>query len=310
ISIKKNWASIESKHNAFIMKKIQKHLDNAKKYHGPKSLATYFVDKTKDLITSNNLKDLALAARYYDFIISRNRNNKALIKVFKKNLADIFDYHNFITKTVGYDAYDLCSASKTRSCPYCNQSYAFTIRAQKKEFRPTLDHFFPKESYPHLALSLYNLVPSCSICNSSLKGRINFSKTPHLHPLFDNESIEFSLETTKSRKEIVGLVDINTKDFKIKIAHNNDAKSINSVNTFIIARRYESFIFEAVNFARCKIYYDELKGNNQIDIVNDIDESSALMFNHHAYQNQLLGKLLQGIYKQYSQQPSSIASRA
>ena len=303
ISIKNNWATIESKHNAFVMRKIEKHLSTAGLCYGPKTLTTYFIEKTKDLIISNKLNDLLLAAKYYDLIIRKNKHNRELIKGFKKDLTNIFDYNNFITKTISYDAYDLCSASKTRSCPYCNQSYAFTVRSPKKEFRPTLDHFFPKESYPHLALSLYNLVPSCSICNSSLKGRINFSKTPHLHPLFDNESIEFSLETTKSREEIVALLDINTKEFNIKVEYNNDTKSTNSVKTFIIEERYESFIFEAVNFARCKIYYDELKNNNQIDIIRDIDENSALMFNHNAYQNQLLGKLLQGIYKQYSQQP-------
>lgn len=299
ISIKQNWASIEGKHNNFVLKKIDAYLIKTQ-HQGPKSLTTHFVEKTKALIISNNFKELALAARYYDFIIRKNRNNEELIKVFKKDLVEIFDYHNFITKTKGYDAYDLCSTSKARSCPYCNQSYAFTVISQRKKFRPTLDHFFPQECYPHLALSLYNLVPACSICNSSLKGRINFYKIPHLHPLFDDESIEFSLETTKSRNEIIALLDINTKEFKIKITHKNDIKTINSIETFIIEKRYENFIFEAVNFARCKIYYDELKNNNQIDIVRDIDESSALMFNHHAYQNQLLGKLFKGIYQQYS----------
>lgn len=192
-------------------------------------------------------------------LLENNSNNKETFKTLKKPI-EIFDYHNFINKTKGYDAYDLCSASKARNCPYCNQSYAFTVRSQKKEFRPTLDHFFPQESHPHLALSLYKLVPSCSICNSMLKGRVNFYKTPHPHPLFDDESIDFSLETTKSRNEIIALLDINIK--KIKITHKNDIKTINSIKSFIIEKRYESFIFEAVNFARCKIYYDELKNNN------------------------------------------------
>lgn len=298
ISIKKNWVSVEIKHNDFVLKKIDGYLMRTQQ-KGPKSLTTCFLEKTKPLIISNDFKKLTLAARYYDFIIKKNSNNKELIKTFKKSLVDIFDYHNFITKTKGYDAYDLCAASKARSCPYCNQSYAFTVRSNKREFRPTLDHFFPQESYPHLALSLYNLVPACSICNSSLKGRINFYKKPHLHPLFDDETIEFSLETTKSRNEIVALLDINTKEFKIKLTHKKDIKTINSIDTFLIEKRYECFIFEAVNFARCKIYYEELKGNNQIDIVRDINESSALMFNHHAYQNQLLGKLFKGIYQQY-----------
>jgi hypothetical protein len=34
----------------------------------------------------------------------------------------------------------------------------------------TLDHLLPKADYPHFALSLYNLIPSCYTCNSKTKG--------------------------------------------------------------------------------------------------------------------------------------------
>lgn len=85
ISIKQNWASIEVKHNNFVLKKIDDYLARTQ-HQGPKSLTAHFVEKTKLLIISNNFRDLALAARYYDFVIRKNSNNKDLIKVFKKIL--------------------------------------------------------------------------------------------------------------------------------------------------------------------------------------------------------------------------------
>lgn len=52
-------------------------------------------------------------------------------------------------------------------CPYCNRAYVQTVRVKggKKAVKAEIDHFFSKEKYPYLALSLYNLIPSCSLCN-------------------------------------------------------------------------------------------------------------------------------------------------
>ena len=51
-------------------------------------------------------------------------------------------------------------------CPYCNRSYTFTIKG-RQGVRPELDHFYPRSipAYRHLAISFYNLVPSCPVCN-------------------------------------------------------------------------------------------------------------------------------------------------
>lgn len=78
-------------------------------------------------------------------------------------------------------------ASKVKVCPYCNRIYIPFISVESKDRtgkvkhkKPTdkedsikgqLDHFFPKEKYPYLAISLYNLIPSCTYCNgTSSKG--------------------------------------------------------------------------------------------------------------------------------------------
>jgi len=44
----------------------------------------------------------------------------------------------------------------------------------------TLDHLLPKSDYPHFALSLYNLIPSCYTCNSKTKGAKDLGKMDDL----------------------------------------------------------------------------------------------------------------------------------
>lgn len=54
------------------------------------------------------------------------------------------------------------------TCPYCNSHY-MEPRIDHKTGRihagMQMDHFYPKEKYGMLSMSLYNLVPSCSYCN-------------------------------------------------------------------------------------------------------------------------------------------------
>lgn len=49
------------------------------------------------------------------------------------------------------------------TCIHCNRNY--TIQLVNDRARAELDHWFPKETYPILALSFYNLIPSCHSCN-------------------------------------------------------------------------------------------------------------------------------------------------
>ncbi len=166
--------------------------------------------------------------------------------------------------------------------------------------RPTLDHYYDKDSYPHLALTLYNLIPSCYSCNSNLKGRKDFSENKHLHPLFDSEVISFSL---RNEKDIVidtlEMIDQSRSKIKIELkADNQEAKS--SIKTFLLSERYANFVDAAINFSRAKYYFDELKNNNQLDIIDDIKEEVVLRFDKTDYQNELLGRLFFDMYNQFN----------
>ena len=100
-----------------------------------------------------------------------------------ENIRKIFDYDNWLSNGK-YNAYHLAEKLDIPTCPYCNRMYTKTVtgEAGEKVIRPEFDHWFPKSQYPLLALSFYNLIPSCHICNSNLKGKIKPDLKYHFHP--------------------------------------------------------------------------------------------------------------------------------
>jgi len=86
-------------------------------------------------------------------------------------------------------------------CPYCNRNYILNFNKKGKENATTqLDHFFDKKKYPYLAVSIYNLVPSCGTCNQRKSTKQENIFYPYLESF--NESVKFSLKGIKSRDEL------------------------------------------------------------------------------------------------------------
>lgn len=133
--------------------------------------------------------------------IDKNRLKKAFVG--GKNKGENFGYTKFSSKgTTTYNAYDLAQKLKINVCPYCNRNYTFTIKDKNsKSTRPDFDHFYDKGTHPILALSFYNLIPSCILCNSRLKSTAKFSTIKYLHPYKDsfNDYAKFRLKIINSK---------------------------------------------------------------------------------------------------------------
>lgn len=140
-------------------------------------------------------------------------------------LKDIFNYDRDFVRKYAIDqmgAYTIAKRLNISVCPYCNRQYIHTIDTADGRTRPQFDHFFDKATYPYLALSFYNLIPSCSICNSSLKGSTPFSLETHLHPYIDGyeDSVRFTLEFERELKDKVDYTRLwngDTDVFRIKL---------------------------------------------------------------------------------------------
>ncbi|MGA9211440.1 hypothetical protein [Kaistella sp.] len=101
------------------------------------------------------------------------------------------------------------------TCVYCNRNY--TVQLVKDRARAQLDHWFPKESHPLLALSFYNLIPSCQSCN-----HIKLNKAPEcgwhkaleniFHPYEEELIFSFSYDyNTRITDPSVKFIDTDSK---------------------------------------------------------------------------------------------------
>lgn len=146
---------------------------------------------------------------------SKNKNKRGRLNPNEKKIKLFYEWHknafNYDSTSIFSDdlKYTLAQKLNVKVCPYCNRNYTFTIneeiindhsgKVKKVKTRPDFDHFFSKSKHPILALSFYNLVPSCSICNRTLKGDIEFSldiQNGHVHPYVEGfpEEVKFNYD--------------------------------------------------------------------------------------------------------------------
>ncbi|MTC48948.1 hypothetical protein GKR59_04705 [Providencia alcalifaciens] len=297
ISSPRNWEHSEVEHREYLRTILREYYKQVDNMIGPPSYTYYFLKSVHRLILSRSLTHYKKSIFLLENAINQ-RNNHEFKKYFFREIKNVINYGSFSDKSKSYNAYTLCSKSKLRTCPYCNHSYSITTYSADRGFRPSLDHFYDKASYPHLGLSLYNLVPSCSSCNSSLKNTINFFKNEHLHPFFDNEEIQFRIKA----EQIINPIDIiNTPINLLKIETlYSSVKADNSNSVFLINERYQYFIYEAYNFALAKLDFDEQIKIKKLLITKDMKEETSLRFDIKNYKNEMLGKLFKDIYMQFT----------
>ncbi|MCW8894592.1 MAG: virulence RhuM family protein [Sulfurimonas sp.] len=113
-----------------------------------------------------------------------------------------------------------------------------SIRTSERRIYQSIDHFFDKKDYPYLAVSLYNLVPSCSTCNqrkSSKKENIFYPYTESF-----NDSAKFKYKGIKSitKNEKIDFLDSKRVIFDIE-AINNKEKVEKHIEVFNLKNLYD-----------------------------------------------------------------------
>jgi len=137
---------------------------------------------------------------------------KKLNEDFISQLENIFNYNEFIKFDNLYNAYDLTERLNIKVCPYCNRNLISTLKPIKKGTktiksgtRPTLDHFYLKSEYPYLALSFWNLIPSCYSCNSQFRNTKSFSILTNIHPYLNSfEKLLYFVTDISDITEFIG----------------------------------------------------------------------------------------------------------
>lgn len=134
--------------------------------------------------------------------------NGKIVDNEKNCLKSIFNYDNYFYNYKEF-AYEVAKLMGVNTCVYCNRQYTTTVvdtDTGEQLIRPEFDHWFSHSDYPDLGISYYNLIPSCYLCNSSLKHDEPMSIDKHIHPYIDkNTGFSFSYIPTS----IGYVVDVN-----------------------------------------------------------------------------------------------------
>ncbi len=191
----------------------------------------------------------------------------------------VFNYNLFSNKSPKrYDAYKLAQSLDVNTCTYCNRNYTSTIIRNsdgKKLIRPQFDHYFDKATNPLLAISFFNLIPCCSICNSSIKGTVKFNLNDFLHPYIDNniDDIRFTYKYSNQTKN--GL--------KVEIVTPNPSKAKNTVEAFAIEEVYNGHTSELLDLIKTRQYFSDrylsiLSSNLLKDIIVSKEDLYRIVF--------------------------------
>lgn len=184
------------------------------------------------------------------FNTEENRLKMIFDNIYKE-VGQIFNYDNFcVQKKKNYCAYNLANKLNIPTCVYCNRIYTKTVirRDKKKVTRPTFDHWYPKSKFPLLALSFYNLIPSCNVCNTGVKGSVFFSLSTHFHPYCKNLKNDFKYTFSYDHRDY--------DKFSFKIVSENDF-SKRSVDAFELENIFKAHEDEIEDLRKIKDAYSE-----------------------------------------------------
>lgn len=207
-------------------------------------------------------------------------------------------YKNFSNRVL---AFKILRVMQVNVCPYCNRSYTFTIKSKS---RPEFDHFFPKTECPFLAVSIYNLIPSCSLCN---KGKSNADPSLLLYPYeesFEEKNIFFSLENL-----IPYLLNSNNKKNVLKISLEPKEKYKDIIGFYNEKFKIEPLYNEHINYVGNIIKKHQVFNKDMIEslynsygeIFNDQNEVRQLIYGNYEISNfnqRPLSKLTKDILEQ------------
>lgn len=187
----------------------------------PTNFYEYLLDKANNYEQLKNLIT-ATATQLEQFFIPQIESYLTRLGV---DIRSDKKYRDEIISILGYDSIRDCHTQwlvdrlGIKTCPYCGIQYLLGVsRPGEKKVLCELDHFFPKDTYPYLCVSFYNLIPSCAFCNR-LKSSSATSLSTHPHPYHHNFDQLFTFKTDpqevieviiKGRKTISVQTDFNT----------------------------------------------------------------------------------------------------
>jgi len=157
---------------------------------------------------------------------------------FQKHISELFKKHLDI-----------------HTCYYCNIDFINIFKTRNKKLLTgyTLDHIANKVQYPYLALSLYNLIPVCYICNSKLKKEHNIGESVPTSSTFDFDTkVKFKTFMDNDNLEIE-----TEKDFKLLLKEDFTDTYDKYIGVLELDGRYEYHKYKVIEMINKRKQYPD-----------------------------------------------------
>ena len=237
----RKWKKIKEEHSEWYSDNILPNIRNAYEFIESQKSKSYSMKKYLELLKKIIYKGKDFVIQKELFLDYENKEIDKIIKIMKKknkksksileirfeklNISEeylpnqLFCYKKFQDGNKNWGRHKLLFLMEIEVCPYCQRNYISSYEENNDEKTTAdLDHFYPKSLYPFLALSLYNFIPSCQICNSRFKG--NKDTRDSIYP-YEEGFDELGVKFKTSEEVIVKILEERYSDFSVKINYEN-----------------------------------------------------------------------------------------
>lgn len=241
-----------------------KEIDESSLEQVDKNCLKYIRDNLKEILKADS-KEMKIFIKYFKDNYPKSigiagQNKEEWYPLYKIIRDEIFEkeYNNWGKRKI-YGSYKFVETLDLKTCPYCNRNYTFIVDEESRKLRPEIDHFYPKSIYPFLAMSFYNLIPSCSICNHTKSSKI---KENLINPYdIKDDDFKFTYKPNDISFSEVESKKYNMDSFEIEFKNQNE-----NIDIFKLDELYKQHKDIVVELLIKKVYYpksylEELKNN-------------------------------------------------
>lgn len=197
-----------------------------------------FIKRYKSILIKGKPELLLKVHQKFNRIIT-NQDFENLKTCFKDRA-----YENQLQKKHGKE---FLEKLKIDTCIYCNRNY--TLYFDGNFARAELDHWFPKEKFPLLALSFYNLIPSCHSCNHKKGNGDKIIKSKFLN---NENATNIEIQNWWNNKALTKLIHPYSNKIDFNFSYN--VESINTYSSKIKVQK-DSISEETLKFNKTKEIY-------------------------------------------------------
>jgi len=205
-----------------------------------------------------------------NFHKNKYKNDNTIKKFFNYDKAKSTKFIPLISKLQPKISKFFQENIEVHTCYYCNIDFINTFKKNNETKNAfTLDHVLAKADFPFLALSLYNLVPSCYVCNSKVKdSKIPFDDFSPTNKDFDfDERVKF-----KSFISNINLQIEKEQDFYIKLIENYSNKYDKYIESLNLNNRYDYHKYKVLEMIQKRREYPDSRIKELSDLTKKTQE--------------------------------------